>query len=276
MSGREFVALKTVIFVGAHPDDIELGCAGTVKMFIDRGYSVKCVYVTRGGHTSAPDEREKESREALKILGVEDRNISFGDFTDTEIPGDTRTIKFLQTSHLLRSNGVDIVDPDLDVFAAFVHTEHDSHPDHRAVSTCCLTAFRRVPRIYAYESPSSTGSFNPRAFVDISGAIEEKKDALACHRSQLALGDRYYLEYNAMSSLARFRGRQGGYQFAEGFEIWKECIDPAVIYKPGLTLPQTAHAVQAETEEPKVIVAGRGPGKAKAAKRPRLKPRQAS
>lgn len=215
---------KTVIFVGAHPDDVELGCAGTIRMFIDKGYAVKCVYVTKGGYAASSLVRERESRDACKLLGVEDNNIVFGDFPDTRIPATVETIKFLQDTYISQSNGQDKLT--INVYAAFVHTAHDVHQDHRVVADCCLTAFRRVPRIYAYEAASSIGAFNPTAFVDISDYRQLKQDALNCHKSQLELGDRYYLEYDAMVNLARFRGRQGGCEFAEAFEVWKESIEP--------------------------------------------------
>lgn len=218
---------KAVIFVGAHPDDIELGCGGTIRMFVEKGYTVKCVYVTKGGYTGSPYDRERESREACAHLGVSRENIVFGDFADTRVPESVDTIKFLQDSYIAQSQGKDHLY--LDVYAAFVHTTHDVHQDHRAVSNCCLTAFRRVPRIYAYEAPSSIGAFNPTAFVDITAYHTIKHEALQCHQSQLKLGSRYYLEYESMMNLARFRGRQGGCEFAEAFEVWKQRIDPPAI-----------------------------------------------
>ena len=222
---------KAVIFVGAHPDDIELGCAGTIGVFLARGYDVRCIFVTKGGYTGSPFEREKESRAALTGLGVKNGNIVFGDFPDTRIPATVDTIKFLQDSYLTNWKGRDRAA--LDVYAAFVHTSHDVHQDHRAVAECCITAFRRVPRIYAYEAPSSIGAFNPTAFVDISQHLQAKQEALACHKSQLALGNRYYLEYDSMINLSRFRGRQGGFEHAEAFEVWKESIDPPELKQRG-------------------------------------------
>ena len=218
------MSANTVIFVGAHPDDIELGCAGTIRMFIDKGYIVKCVYVSKGGYTGSPFVRARESRDACILLGVQEENIIFGDFPDTRIPATVDTIKFLQDTYISQSDGQDKLT--VDVYAAFVHTAHDVHQDHRVVSDCCLTAFRRVPRIYAYEAPSSIGAFNPTAFVDISAYHQQKRDVLNCHKSQLAMGGRYYLEYEAMINLARFRGRQGGCELAEAFEVWKETIEP--------------------------------------------------
>ena len=215
-----------VLFVGAHPDDIELGCAGTIRVFVEKGYRVKCVYVTKGGYAGSPFQRESESRGALDLLGVKQEDIVFGDFADTRIPATVDTIKFLQDQYIAQSQGKDTVDRS--VYAAFVHSTHDVHQDHRAVAECSLTAFRHVPRIFAYEAPSSIGAFNPTAFVDITSHRQIKHDALMLHKSQVAL-ERSYLEYEAMTNLARFRGRQGGVEFAEAFEVWKEAIDP-----PGL------------------------------------------
>jgi LmbE family N-acetylglucosaminyl deacetylase len=213
-----------VIFVGAHPDDIELGCGGTVQIFAERGYRVQCIFVTKGNYSGSPIVREQESLAACERLGVQRANVSFGDFPDTRVPDNVDTIKFLQDSYLRSFQGRDSVSND--VYAVFLHSANDIHQDHQAIARCGVTAFRHCPRIYAYESPSSIGAFNPRAFIPLSEAHRERKwKALQYHESQLAL-ERYYLEYESMLDLARFRGRQGGVDYAEAFEVVKETLDP--------------------------------------------------
>jgi LmbE family N-acetylglucosaminyl deacetylase len=213
-----------VIFVGAPPDDIELGCGGTIQIFAERGYRVECIYLTKGNYSGSPIEREQESVAACKLLGVPAENITFGEFPDTRIPENVDTIKFLQDSYLRSFRGRDAVAND--VYAVFLHSSNDIHQDHQAIARCGVTAFRHCPRIYAYESPSSIGAFNPRAFIFLSEAQRDRKwEALQCHKSQLALA-RYYLEYQSMTELARFRGRQGGVEYAEAFEVIKESLDP--------------------------------------------------
>ncbi len=213
-----------VIFVGAHPDDIELGCGGTIQVFIERGYRVQCIFVTKGNYSGSPFVREEESLTACALLGVPRENITFGDFPDTRVPENVETIKFLQDSYLRSFQGRDAVAND--VYAAFLHSANDIHQDHQAIARCGVTAFRHCPRIYAYESPSSIGAFNPRAFLAMTHAHRDCKwEALQRHKSQLEL-ERYYLEYESMCELARFRGRQGGVEYAEAFEVIKEALDP--------------------------------------------------
>jgi len=209
-----------VIFVGAHPDDIELGCGGTVARFVQRGYDVRIVYASKGGKDKVarnnPDIRVRESTKACGILGVEKSKISFGGFEDTQIPDSVETIHFLERfCHNAE-----------DVYAVFVPSTNEVHQDHRAVANASITAFRHVPRIFAYESPSTTAAFSPTSFVDITDFLKTKWKALRCHESQIAQRNKVYMEYRAMLCISSFRGRQIGTKYAEAFETIKCLIEP--------------------------------------------------
>lgn len=206
------VVLK-VVFVGAHPDDIELSCGGSVTYFIEKGYEVWCVFLTKGekglGQKNGSDIRVKESIEALSYLGVNKKNIVFGDFEDTRIPDSIEVIHFLEAFNFGNTE---------DIYAVFFHSESDYHQDHQVTSKACRAAFRYVKRMLTYESPSVTASFSPTAFVDISEYIKRKIHALRCHKSQ-TIQEKIYLEYKAMMCGCRFRGLQIGKRYAEAFEI---------------------------------------------------------
>ncbi len=162
------VVLK-VAFVGAHPDDIEISCGGSVAYFVEKGYEVWCVLLTKGekglGTKNGSDIRARESIEALKYLGVNRKNIVFGDFEDTQIPNSIELIHFLETFNFGNPE---------DIYAVFFHSESDYHQDHQVTSKACQVAFRHVRRILTYESPSVTSSFFPSVFVDISEYIRKK------------------------------------------------------------------------------------------------------
>lgn len=217
-SGKmKFKNLK-VICVASHPDDIEVGCGGTVAQFVARGYEVWCIYLTKGEEGRAdcdgPELRAEESIAACGVLGVDKDRIVFGDFRDTRIPETLKTIHFLEQFYI---NDVDRT------YAVLIPSFEEIHQDHRATSQACVTAFRYVPRILAYESPSTTATFNPTSFVDITPFLKTKWKALKCHESQIKQR-KMYLEYRAMLRLSSFRGRQIGVKFAEGYQTIKNLI----------------------------------------------------
>jgi LmbE family N-acetylglucosaminyl deacetylase len=207
--------MSVVVFVSPHPDDLELGAFGALAYSLERGFKVLCIYVTRGERGGTPEVREAESRAALKKVGVTGSQVVFGPFTDTRIPDSYKTIKFLED---------ECRTVDGDIYAAFVPSEHERHQDHRNLALSCQTAFRHCPIILGYESASATAEFKPTTFVDITRFIDLKNEALQCHKSQMTQ-QKMYLEYRAMVSLAAFRGRQAGVEFAEAFETHRYVID---------------------------------------------------
>lgn len=192
-----------IIAVGAHPDDVELGCGGTIKAVTAAGKKVIAVYLTKGEKSGNPNTRMSESKKALSILGVTD--VFFGDFKDTEIPGSHEAIKFLEDIY-------DKYHPD----TVLTHTTNDTHQDHRQIAWLSLSAFRNVSKLLAYETPRVLGQFSPNYFVDISGYIRFKWDALQCHLTQKS---KRYLNYESMVNLSSFRGSQVGLLAAEAFEV---------------------------------------------------------
>jgi LmbE family N-acetylglucosaminyl deacetylase len=192
-----------VLAIGSHPDDIELGCGGTIGAASSAGVKVVAVFLTKGEKSGAPEIRREESLQALKLLGVSE--VYFGDFPDTEIPSSREVIAFLES--FCTKQKVDTV---------LTHTTNDSHQDHRQVGWLSLSAFRSVPRILAYETPRVTPSFSPTYFVDISNFVDTKWAALKCHLTQ---SDKRYLAYESMINLASFRGNQVNVRAAEGFEV---------------------------------------------------------
>jgi N-acetylglucosamine malate deacetylase 1 len=85
---------NVLIAVGAHPDDIELGCGGTISSAASAGTKVIAIYLTKGEKSGNPETRMSESKEALSILGVKDTY--FGNFTDAEIPSTHEVVNFLE------------------------------------------------------------------------------------------------------------------------------------------------------------------------------------
>ena len=193
----------SILAVGAHPDDIELGCGGTLCNAVEAGSRVAAVFLTKGELSGDPVKRMGESRDALGVLGVKD--VFFGEFPDSEVPSCRKAIDFLEMYF-------DKYQPDL----VLTHTVNDIHQDHRQAGWLSVSAFRNVRRMLAYETPRVTSAFSPNYFVDISNCINSKWDALKRHASQ---GSKRYLAYESMVNLASFRGSQVGLRNAEAFEV---------------------------------------------------------
>lgn len=195
---------KVVLAVGAHPDDVELGCGGTLCQAARNRVKVIVVYMTRGEMSGSPEVRVKESIDAFSVLGV--KEIHFGNFPDTEIPNSRESIDFLEQFQIKYK-------PDI----VLTHTTNDIHQDHRQVGWLSISAFRNVPKVLSYETPRvNPATFSPTYFVDISSCIKEKWEALQCHLSQKA---KRYLTYESMINLASFRGHQVNLVDAEAFEV---------------------------------------------------------
>ena len=195
-----------ILAVGAHPDDIELGCGGTLHKASKRGTKIVAIYLSKGEKSGDVKVRMRETIDALRILGV--NNVHFGDFPDTEIPDSFKAIDFLEQYSIKHS-------PDL----VLTHTINDTHQDHRQVGWLSISAFRNVPKILAYETPRvRPGTFSPTYFVDITGCLKKKWEALRCHVSQK---EKRYLAYESTVNLASFRGSQVGVPVAEAFEVVK-------------------------------------------------------
>lgn len=194
---------EVILAVGAHPDDIELGCGGTIGAASKLGKRVIAVFLSKGEQSGNPEVRPKESIEALATLGV--KEVYFGDFPDSEIPCSRQAIDFLEAFFV--ANKPDTV---------LTHTIHDIHQDHRQVGWLSISAFRNAPILLAYETPRVTQTFSPTYFVDITNCVNDKWSALKCHFSQKT---KRYITYESMVNLASFRGSQVSLPAAEAFEV---------------------------------------------------------
>ncbi len=199
-------AKKVVLAVGAHPDDIELGSGGTIYKAVQAGAQVIALYMTRGGKITDTNVRMRESTEAMNVLGV--KEIHFENFPDTEIPDSFEVVNCLEQYAIKYQ-------PDI----VLTHSVNDIHQDHRRVGWLAMAAFRNIPKVLAFETPRvRPATFLPTYFVNITGCVDKKAEALRCHLSQK---EKRYLAYESTVNLASFRGSQVGVTAAEAFEIVK-------------------------------------------------------
>jgi len=217
---------QRVLAVGAHPDDLEILCSGTLARYARQGAQVSMAIATDGsaGHLLIPpaelaETRRQEARKAAAIIGAEMYWLRFPDeLIFEDIP--TR-LRFID---LIREARPDVI---------LTHDPNDYHPDHRVVSRLMFDAsfVAGLPNIKT-DHPAHPGvcpliyfdtltgaGFLPTEFVDISDTFETKRAMLACHASQLTwLKDHDGIDVlEFITVMARSRGLQCRVQYAEGF-----------------------------------------------------------
>jgi LmbE family N-acetylglucosaminyl deacetylase len=193
-----------ILAIGAHPDDIEFGCGGTLIKYARKGHHVYLLVMTEGSQGGDPGLRRAEQEKAAAVLGA--RKVLWGEYRDTEIPADRALIQHLEEV-------VRLVAPDF----IFVHHGDDTHQDHRNLSVGTLSATRYTRNVLCYEGPT-TQNFSPSVFVDVEPVLAEKILALQAHTSQVMKTN---IENLSIADIARssahFRGIQGRVRNAEGF-----------------------------------------------------------
>ena len=217
-----------ILAIGAHPDDIEINCAGTLARYSEEGHSVTIAVFTSGNMgdlRTAPEElarvRKAEAEEAAAVISA---RVLWPGITDELVfPSEQQRIVMID---LLRE-----ADPDVII----THSANDYHPDHRYVSQLVFDSYfqKGLPHIPNQKKPACRFAncqvyymdnlggigFLPTEYVDITQVIETKKKMLACHTSQVrTMKDLAHTDILQMiETQARFRGFAAGCEFAEGF-----------------------------------------------------------
>ncbi len=222
-----------VLAVGAHPDDLEILCGGTIARFVEEGHEVVMCHGTRGDrgsyvHTSEEIARIRleEARRAAEVAGAEHATLGIRDGEiNAADPGQRRLVV-----DLVRDARPDLI---------ITHYPHDYMSDHNEISKlvfdcsfhATLPLFEtgkphhpHLTPIYYMETIMGVG-FQPTEYVDVSGTIDTKVKMLEAHSSQLTwLRDHDQVDIvQQMKTTTRFRGQQCGVTYAEGFvqcQVW--------------------------------------------------------
>ncbi|MFX0132854.1 MAG: PIG-L deacetylase family protein [Candidatus Hodarchaeota archaeon] len=205
--------MVNVLAIGAHPDDIELGCSATLLRHKKLGAKIYLLVLTKGEASGDPEERSQECMKSAKLIGAED--IFFGGLMDTKVHDGVETILTIERI-------INIMKPDI----IYTHSYKDTHQDHRNTSYATLAAGRRSNKIFMYESPTTLMEFSPQVFVDISDELEQKKKIMSLFLSQ---NDKSWMSRRragtmAIEGLAAYRGFQARVHAAEAFEVGKLVI----------------------------------------------------
>ncbi len=194
-----------ILAIGAHPDDIEIGCGATLLKYSNLGHEIYLMVMTEGQKGGTAGERQREQSKSAEILKPVD--VMWGGYHDTELPLHMNQMIIDIEKYLKK------IEPHF----IFVNYGEDTHQDHRELYKATVSATRYVKNVLFYEVPT-TKDFSPSIFIDVKDTIEKKIAMLQAHGSQVMktnIEDRSILEI--AKSTAVFRGIQGRVQFAEGF-----------------------------------------------------------
>jgi LmbE family N-acetylglucosaminyl deacetylase len=197
---------RTVLAIGAHPDDIELGIGATVALLAASGARVVMAVC------SVPGDYERRRAEALAaadILGCELRIL---------MDGGSRRIEDVKTYQLVGM--IDELVREVQPAAMLTHGSTDFHGDHVLVHHASVPSQRLHDFDFYCYLPTMVRPvpvpFQPRAYIDVSSTIEAKIDAIAAHKSQF--GSRG-LSFDYYREIAHLNGRMCGVEYAEGLDI---------------------------------------------------------
>lgn len=205
-----------ILAVGAHLDDIEIACGGTLAKAIEAGHQVKALIMSKSGYTNIkgniqrPDDvAVQEGLDALHTLGIED--IEILNFPTKDIPFHSQIVTPIDIC-------INEYKPDI----IFTHHPFDTHQAHVGVAQSTIAAARRKNTVLFYEPITPSGrsyvAFRPQVYVDISGVIDKKIESLRKHTSEYnKFGAEDWVE--GVRCRCGFRGYEMGTKYAEAFEL---------------------------------------------------------
>ena len=217
-----------ILAIGAHPDDLEIACYGTLAKFVQQGHNVFVCHASNGnlGHVVIkPIElakiRTAEAQSAADVIGAKHYTLDIDDqYVDSN---DNEQVKKLV--RVIRETRPDFI---------ITHTEDDYHRDHVETyklvfrATCCASLAHyddgvnlptvEICPLYQMDTLANAG-FTPTEYVDISDTIGLKLKALSCHDSQITWMREHdkFVFIDFVSSSSKVRGCQCGVEYAEGF-----------------------------------------------------------
>jgi LmbE family N-acetylglucosaminyl deacetylase len=196
---------KRVCFIGAHPDDIELG-AGALIARIAPISDVFCITLSDNQKNPALSNLKQEQQRSMKQLGVPEKAILLGHFETRRFQLSRQEI----LEHLIEFNNKH--QPDI----IFTHTKSDLHQDHSVVTEEVLRAFRGTT-VLGFDVIRSSHGFFPTFFVEVGD--EDVKKKIAALAEYKTYADKYYFDPDVTRATLIRHGALVERKFAEAFDI---------------------------------------------------------
>jgi len=202
----------TVLCLGAHADDLEIGCGGTMLGLVESGRPLAVTWVV----WSAQGARHREARDSADafLARAKTRDIQIKLFRDGFFPSQGVEIK--EEFEALKRVSPDVI---------FTHHRHDLHQDHRLISDLTWNTFRHH-LILEYEIPKYDGDLgSPNVFVELSQSVARRKvdQIIAGFPSQ---AEKHWFSTDLFMALLRLRGMEcaATERYAEGFYTRKAVL----------------------------------------------------
>lgn len=196
---------KRIFFIGAHPDDIELGCGALISN-IPSTAEVFCITLSDNKKNPKLFNLLNEHFESMSILGVQEDHVIVGEF---------QTRRFMHARQEILEFLLDLkkkFQPDI----VFVHTKSDLHQDHSVVTDESLRAFRGTS-VFGFDVIRSSQGFFPTFLVEVyEKDVQTKINSLAAYKTYHEV---YYFGEELTRSILIRNGALCESQFAEGFDI---------------------------------------------------------
>jgi LmbE family N-acetylglucosaminyl deacetylase len=217
-----------VLAIGCHPDDLEIACSGTLRKYVGQGATVYMCHVANGdqGHVVIEPEplaalRAEEARKAAMFIGakeifsicVSDMQVNSHDQARIDAVADV--VRITKPDVIITHNPVDYMQDHVETSHLATNGGFMSGLPHRSVNHAAFQSF--IPTFFM--DTLAGVDFSPSHYVDISGQIERKLQALTMHESQV----KWMLEHDDIDFLdmvrtcSRYRGYQCGVAYAEAF-----------------------------------------------------------
>jgi N-acetylglucosamine malate deacetylase 1 len=201
---------KNVLVFGAHPDDFEVGCAGTILKYL-KDINLK-IFVMSDRYEDGKMRDLNDQSKSFKILGLDTVPVKVFDIP-TRIFHDFQSKIRNILYNIATKSSVDVV---------FTPPINDIHQDHMTLANEVLRLFREKT-VFGYEVIRSGYNFTPHMHVKLTEKIVEQKiRAAQCYKSQWSTtkSGGYYFSMDIMKGLMRARGAQFGLEYAEAFEVY--------------------------------------------------------
>lgn len=203
-----------ILAVGAHFDDVEIGCGGTIAKHVKAGDFVVFYVLTNSAYTNHDGKVYRTAKVALsegkasaKILGAK---LEYAGYK-------TKRLEF--TTDLVES--INKIIDKYKIDTVYTHWDKDVTHDHEAASRATLTASRHIPNLFMYRSNYYT-SFDPfRAnyFVDITDYMDKKIDSIKANKTEYLRRGESWIDFFVTE--AKNNGMKNSVEYAESFEIVK-------------------------------------------------------
>ena len=217
-----------ILGIGCHPDDLEIGCGGTLAKYVKQGHKVFMCHIANGnmGHmVIEPDElarvRHREAERAAAVIGAEHFSLDVGDMkvesSDKEVRNKLiEVVRYTKADLIITHNPDDYMRDHMEASRLAYDVSFCTTVKHIATDSPFMTDF---PPVFYMDTLAGIG-FIPTEYVDITEEMEIKLESVACHESQV----KWMLEHDRIDFLDfirtcnKYRGLQASVPYAEGFK----------------------------------------------------------